>query len=89
MVIREGLGYINKDETPTSRETIFVKGKKETPSQVASPSTPKCTHYRKSGHTQKKCYTKLEGFESQMNQLMNYFNFLKNNILYIGKEEET
>ena len=40
MVIREGLGYINKDETPTSRETIFVKGKEETPSQVASPSTP-------------------------------------------------
>ena len=31
MVIRKGLGYINKDETPTSRETIFVKGKKRNP----------------------------------------------------------
>ena len=24
---KRGLGYINKDETPSTRETIFVKGK--------------------------------------------------------------
>ena len=42
---KRGLGYINKDETPSSGETVFVKGKNETPNQVKSPKkTSICTH---------------------------------------------
>ena len=53
MEIKEGLGYINWIETPTSRDIVFVKGKKETPNQVAPSSTPLlCTHCKKFGHTQ-------------------------------------
>lgn len=37
---KKGLGYINKVETPTSGETIFVKGKKEALSHATSFSTP-------------------------------------------------
>ena len=32
---KRGLGYINKDETPSNGETMFVKGKYETPNQIA------------------------------------------------------
>ena len=38
---KKSLGYINKIETPTSGETIFVKGKeKKTPYLVTSSRTP-------------------------------------------------
>ena len=40
MVIKKGLGYINKDKTPFSKETVFVKSKDETPNQVASLKNP-------------------------------------------------
>ena len=82
-----GLGYINKDETPCSGENVFVKGKYETPTQVAYLKNPSlCTHYKKTGHTQFRCYIKfLERFESQMSRLMNDFNSFKNNILNNGK----
>ena len=84
---KRGLGYINKNETPSSGETFFVKGKKKTLNQTTSLSIPSlCTHCKKTKHARNKCYTKfLERFESQMNMLMNDFNSLKNNILYIGK----
>ena len=40
--------YINKDETPFSEETMFVKGKYETFNQVASPKNLSLrTHYKK------------------------------------------
>ena len=39
---KRGLGYINKDETPTNREIMLVKGKDETPNLVESP---KKNHY--------------------------------------------
>ena len=32
---KQGLRYINKNETTCSGETMFVKGKDETPTQVA------------------------------------------------------
>ena len=47
-----GLSYINKDETPSSGETMFVKGKHDTPNQIEFPKkTPLCTHYKKTGHS--------------------------------------
>ena len=69
---KRGLGYINKIETPTSGDTIFVKGKKETPNQVAFPSTPLlCTYRKKYGHTQSRCHSRLhERYESHLNRLM-------------------
>ena len=43
---KRNLNYINEIETPTNRDAIFVKGKKETPNQVGSPSpSPLCTYY--------------------------------------------
>ena len=80
---KRGLGFINKDETFTSGESVFTKGKDETPNQATSPKNPSlCTHFKKIGHTQYRCYTKfLKRFESQMSSLMNNFNSLKNNIL--------
>ena len=39
MEIKRDLSYINKTKTPTSGDTIFVKGKEETPNQLAFPST--------------------------------------------------
>ena len=43
-----GLGYVNKDETPTSRETMLIKGKNETPNQTISLRNPLlCTHCKK------------------------------------------
>ena len=49
---KRGLGYINKDETPTNREIMLVKGKDETPNLVESPKkTSLCTHCKKIGHT--------------------------------------
>ena len=66
---KRGLGYINKDETPFSEETMFVKSKYVTPNQEESPKKPHC---KKTGHSQFKCYTRfLERFETQMNMLMN------------------
>ena len=40
MEIKRGIGYINKIETPTSGETIFVKGKDKTLNPVAPSSIP-------------------------------------------------
>lgn len=40
MEIKRGLGYLNKIETPTSGETIFVKGKDETLNPVVPSSIP-------------------------------------------------
>ena len=57
---KRGLGYINKTETPISGGKVFVKGKEETPNQVASSSTLSlCTHYKNSGHTQSRCHTRF------------------------------
>ena len=86
-----GLGYINKNETPSSRETVFVKSRDETPNKTTSPKkTSLCTHCKKTGYSQFRCYTRfLERFESQMSRLMNDFNSLKNNILNNGKGNKT
>ena len=91
MVIKKGLEYINKDETPSSREIVFVKGKDDTPNQVESPkNTSLCTHYKKTGHSQSRCHFRfLKRFETQMNRLMSDFNSLKNNILNNGKRNQT
>ena len=91
MVIKEVLGYINKDETPSSGETMFVKGKDETLNQTTSPKKPSlCIHCNKTRHSQFRCYTRfLERFESQMSMLMNDSNSLKNNILNNGKGNKT
>ena len=44
---KRGLGYINKDETPSHGEIVFVRGKDETPNQTTSPKkTILCTHLR-------------------------------------------
>ena len=49
---KRGLGYINKDETPSNGETMFVKGKYETPNQAASPKNSSlCTYCKKIRHT--------------------------------------
>ena len=42
-----GLEYINKDETLSSGEIVFVKGKDETPNQVASLINPSLYTERK------------------------------------------
>ena len=70
---------------------MFVKGKDVTPNQAKSPKKISlCTHYKKMGHSQFKCYTRfLERFESQISRLMNDFNSLKNNILNNGKGNKT
>ena len=88
---KRGLGYINKDETSSSGEIVFVKGKDDTPNQVESPKkTSLCTYCKKNGHFQFRCYTRfLERFETQMNRVMNNFNFLKNNILNNRKGNKT
>ena len=54
---------------------------------ATSPKNPSlCTHCKKIGHTQFKCYTKfLERFESQMSRLLKDYNSLKNIILNNGK----
>ena len=66
---KRGLGYIKKDQTPSSEETMFVKSKNATPNQEESPKKPHC---KKTGRSQFKCYTRfLERFETQMNMLMN------------------
>ena len=77
------MGYINKDKTPTSGETMFVKGKDETSNQIASPKNLSlCRHCKKTRHTQFRCYTKfLKKFETKMSRLMNEFKSLKDNIL--------
>ena len=42
---KSGLRYFNKDETPTSGETMFVKGKDEILNQTSSSKNPSlCTH---------------------------------------------
>ena len=70
---------------------MFIKGENDTPNQVESPKkTSLCTHCKKIGYSQFRCYTKfLERFETQMNRLMNDFNSLKNNILNDGKRNKT
>ena len=80
---KRGLRYFNKDEIPTSGETMFVKGKDKILNQTSSSKNPSlCTHQKKIGHTSFRCYTKfLERFESQISRLMNGFNSLRNNIL--------
>ena len=41
----KGLWYFNKDETPTSGETMFVKGKDKILNQTSSSKNPSlCTH---------------------------------------------
>ena len=58
MVVKRGFGYINKDETPCSGETMFVKDKDDTLDQVESlKKTSLCTHRKKIGHSQFRCYT--------------------------------
>ena len=48
MVIKRGLRYINKDETPFSGATMFVKGKHETSNETTSPKKRSlCTHCKK------------------------------------------
>ena len=48
---KRGLRYINKDETPSSGETVFAKSKDDTPNQVESlKKTSLCTHCKKTGH---------------------------------------
>ena len=48
---KRGLRYINKDETLSSREIVFVKSKYETSNQATSPKNPSLsTHYKKTGH---------------------------------------
>ena len=48
-----GLRYINKDETPSSGETMFVKGKDDTPNQIESlKKISLWAHYKKIGHSQ-------------------------------------
>ena len=37
---KRGFGYINKGETPSSGEIVFVKGKDEIPNQATSPQNP-------------------------------------------------
>ena len=68
-------------------ETVFAKSKEETPKQATPPNTSSlCTHYKKSGHTQRRCHTRfLERYEFQLNRLLNDFNSLKNNILNTWK----
>ena len=85
------MGYINKDETPSSGETVFVKGKDVNHNQVEYlKKTSLCTHYKKTGHSQFRCYTRfLERFESQISRLMNDFNSLQNNILNNEKVNKT
>ena len=85
------LRNINKDETPCSGETMCVKGKDDTANQVESPKkTSLCTHCKKIGYSQFRCYTKfLERFETQMNRPMNDFNSFKNNILNHWKRNKT
>ena len=84
---KRDLRYINKDETPSSGETMFVKRKDDILNQVESTKkTSLCIHCKKTGHFQFICYTRfLERFETQMNRLMNDFNSVKNNILNNGK----
>ena len=49
---KRGLGYINKDETPFSGETMFFKGKDDAPNQVESlKKTSLCTHFKKTRHS--------------------------------------
>ena len=82
-----GLGYINKDEIPSSEEIVFVKGKNVTPNQAKSPKkTSPYTHNKKTGYSQFRCYTRfLKRFESQMSSLMNDFNSLKITSWITGK----
>ena len=57
---KRDLRYINKDETPSSGETVFVKGKNDTLNQLESPKkTSLYTHYKKTGHSQFRCYTRF------------------------------
>lgn len=37
---KRGLGHANKNETPIIGETMFIKGKEETPKSIASSTTP-------------------------------------------------
>ena len=76
---KKGLGYIIKTETPTNRDIIFVKGKKETPNHVAHFSTPPYyTYYKKSGQTHGRCYSRLfKGYRFHLNKLVGESNFLK------------
>ena len=87
---KRGLQYINKDETPFSGETMFVKGKNGTLNQATFlKNLSPCTHCKKPRYNQQMCQTKFpERFESQMSMLMNDFNSLKNNILHNGKENK-
>ena len=45
--------YINKDETPSSGEIVFVKGKDDAPNQIESlKKISLWSHYKKIGHSQ-------------------------------------
>ena len=49
---KRGLGYINKYETPSNGETMFVKGEDETLIPIEShKKTSLCTHCKKIRHT--------------------------------------
>ena len=77
---KRGLGYINKIETPTSRETIFVKSKEETLSLVVSSSIiSQCTYCKKSIHSHGRCFSRLfERYELHLNRIVSKSKFLKN-----------
>ena len=46
------LECINKEKTPSSGETVFVKGKDDTLNEVEYPKkTSLCTHCKKIGHS--------------------------------------
>ena len=72
-------------------EKLYVKGKDVNHNQVEYlKKTSLCTHYKKTGHSQFRCYTRfLERFESQISRLMNDFNSLQNNILNNEKVNKT
>ena len=50
---KRGLWYINKNETLSSGEIVFVKCKDVTPNLAESPKNPSlCTYYKKTRHFQ-------------------------------------
>ena len=87
-----GLGYIDIDETPSSGEIVFFKGKDDTLNQVESLERH---HYARTTrkldilNLDATLIKFLERFETQMNRLMNDFNSFKNNILNNGKDNKT
>lgn len=89
MEIREAYITLTKLILPLV-ETIFVKGREETPNHVASSSiSPLCTYCKKYIHTQSGYHSRFfERYKSQLNRLRDEFDFLKNKILHIKKRKK-